>query len=262
MVVIVALVVMGPKDLPKMLRRVGQWAGKIRRAAADLRAQSGIDDALRSEGLSEDIAEIRKLARGELDAVQRAARIEDDAYRAPVASDGYSQRGDDFYVVRDREYPRDGADAYGALPDNAIVYAETLPRSPLARDPLYVVGDADAELPPAPEPPTYGEDATDDVANATDAAGPTLMGMPVPYEPPGSSSKHEPEPEAQPAAEAEAEPEPELEPASSATGAVQAVPAGAGATLIGIAAPLVDRRADDSEKKTGDEPEATAEVRS
>jgi len=250
-VVIVALVVMGPKDLPKMLRRVGQWAGKIRRAAADLRAQSGIDDALRSEGLSEDIAEIRKLARGELDAVQRAARIEDDAYRAPVASDGYSQRGDDFYVVRDREYPRDGADAYGALPDNAIVYAETLPRSPLARDPLYRLGDADAEVPPEPEPPTYGDDATDDDANAT---GPTLMGMPVPYEPPGSAAKPEPEPEAQPAAEPEA--------TSSATGAVQAVPAGAGATLIGIAAPQVDRRADDSENKTGDEAEATAEVRS
>ena len=258
MVVIVALVVMGPKDLPKMLRRVGQWAGKIRRAAADLRAQSGIDDALRSEGLSEDIAEIRKLARGELDAVQRAARIEDDAYRAPVASDGYSQRGDDFYVVRDREYPRDGADAYGALPDNAIVYAETLPRSPLARDPLYRLGDADAEVPPEPEPPTYGDDTTDDVDGA---AGPTLLGMPVPYEPPGSSSKAEPEPEpeARPAAEPEAQPAAEPEPASSATGAV---PGGAGATLIGIAAAQVDRRVDDSENKTGDDPEATAEARS
>ncbi len=250
--VIVALVVMGPKDLPKMLRRVGQWAGKIRRAAADLRAQSGIDDALRSEGLSEDIAEIRKLARGELDAVQRAARIEDDAYRAPIASDGYSQRGDDFYVVRDREYPRDGADAYGALPDNAIVYAETLPRSPLARDPLYRLGDADAEVPPDPAPPTYGDEAND----VADATSPTLMGMPVPYEPPGSASKPEPEPEP------EAQPAAEPEPTSSAGEAVQTVPAGAGATLIGIAAPQVDRRADDSEKKTGDEPEATAEVRS
>ena len=59
---------------------------------------------------------------------------------------------DDFYVVRDREYPRDGADAYGALPDNAIVYTEGLPKSALARDPLYVLGDAEAELPPEPEP--------------------------------------------------------------------------------------------------------------
>ncbi|MDF2695671.1 MAG: Twin-arginine translocation protein TatB [Labilithrix sp.] len=198
MVVIVALVVMGPKDLPKMLRRLGQWAGKIRRAAADLRAQSGIDDALRSEGLADDIAEIRKLARGELDAVQRAARVEDDYAPPPGPQEPYG-RSDDFYVVRDREYPRDGADAYSALPDNAIVYAETLPRSNLARDPLYVMGDANAELPPEPEPepePTP-ESSTDDAA-LPGAAGPTLIGgvgLPVPYEPPEerASSEHAPE---------------------------------------------------------------------
>ena len=164
-VAIVALVVMGPKDLPKMLRRLGQWAGKIRRAAADLRAQSGIDDALRSEGLADDIAEIRKLARGELDAVQRVARIDDDRSAArPDTADPYA-RGADFYVVRDREYPRECADSYLALPDNAVVYVESLPKSHLARDPLYVLGDADAELPPEPvAEPVPG------------AAGPTLIG--------------------------------------------------------------------------------------
>lgn len=149
-VVLVTLVVMGPKDLPKMLRKLGQWAGKIRRAAADLRAQSGIDDALRSEGLADDIAEIRKLARGELDAVQKAARVEADAPKA-IPKEDYAH-GDDFQVVRDREYPRDGADAYGSLPDNAIVYAEGLPKSALARDPLYLLGDALAMLPPEPLP--------------------------------------------------------------------------------------------------------------
>lgn len=150
MVIVVALIVMGPKDLPKMLRRLGQWSGKIRRAAADLRAQSGIDDALRSEGLADDIAEIRKLARGELDAVQKAVKVEDQPAAATPRSD--FTRGDDFHVVRDREYPRDGADSYGALPDNAIVYAEGLPKSPLARDPLYMLGDADAVMPPEPTP--------------------------------------------------------------------------------------------------------------
>jgi len=149
-VVLVTLIVMGPKDLPKMLRKLGQWAGKIRRAAADLRAQSGIDDALRSEGLADDIAEIRKLARGELDAVQKAARVEADAPR-PIPHEDHL-RGDDFHVVRDREYPRDGADGYGSLPDNAIVYAEGLPKSALFRDPLYLLGDALAELPPEPVP--------------------------------------------------------------------------------------------------------------
>ena len=61
-VIIVGLIVMGPKELPKVLRKLGQWAGKLRRMAADLRAQSGIDEALRDEGLDMDIREIRKLA--------------------------------------------------------------------------------------------------------------------------------------------------------------------------------------------------------
>lgn len=160
-VVLVAIVVMGPKDLPKMLRRVGQWAGKIRRTAADLRASSGIDEALRSEGLADDIAEIRKLARGELDGVRAATLSQDGVQASPQDSYG---RSDDFYVVRDREYPREGADAYGALPENAVVYAEGLPKSVLHRDALYVMGDENAVL-PEPEPP------------APLAVGPTLAGV-------------------------------------------------------------------------------------
>jgi len=73
-VAIVGLVIFGPKELPKVLRKLGQWAGKLRRMAMDLRVQSGIDDALRYEGLHEPIREIQKLTRGELDGVMRAAR--------------------------------------------------------------------------------------------------------------------------------------------------------------------------------------------
>ncbi len=148
-VIVVALVVIGPKDLPKMLRKLGQYSGKLRRMASELRAQSGIDEALRTEGLADDINEIRKLARGELDAVQRAAVDTGTSAKPDISGSPYR---DDFYVVRDREYPRDGADAYGALPDNAIVYAEGLPKSKLARDPLYVLGDPEGVV-PEPEPP-------------------------------------------------------------------------------------------------------------
>ena len=155
-VVIVALVVMGPKDLPKMLRKLGQGAGKLRRMASDLRAQSGIDDALRAEGLSDDIAEIRKLARGELDSVQRSVR--DDPKPAAKNDAPASQLLGDFFVAREREYPRDGADAAGALPDNAIVYAEGLARSPLAKDALYMTGDPNGEIPPEPTKPAWADD--------------------------------------------------------------------------------------------------------
>jgi sec-independent protein translocase protein TatB len=163
-VVIVALVVMGPKELPKVLRKLGQWSGKLRRMAADLRAQSGIDDALRVEGLDNDIREIRKLARGELDGVVKA----DLTAAASVASLASSSSGSsasaqaqavdygppvfsEMFVERDRENPREGPDAYGALSDTAIVYDNSLPKSALADDPLYVLGDANAKL-PEPEP--------------------------------------------------------------------------------------------------------------
>ena len=156
--IIVGLLVLGPKDLPKLLRKAGQWSGKIRRAASDLRAQSGIDDALRTEGLADDIAEIRKLARGELDAVRRSATV--DVNEPPrVVAEPYG-RPDDFYVVRDREYPRDGADAYNALPDNAIVYAESLPRSAFHTDALYRTGDPNGVIPP--DPPKPGHDETEE----------------------------------------------------------------------------------------------------
>ena len=151
-VVIVGLIVIGPKELPKVLRKLGQWASKLRRMAADLRSQSGIDDALRHEGLTDDLQEIRKLARGELDGVVRAASVAATATKSrdePLASEPFSP----LYVERDRENPREGPDAYGALPDTAIVYADTLPKSPLERDPLYLLGDAGAVLPlPEPEP--------------------------------------------------------------------------------------------------------------
>jgi len=180
--IVVAIVVIGPKDLPKVLRKLGQWSGKLRRMAADLRAQSGIDDVLRAEGLSDDIAEIRKLARGELDQVTRAARIDMPLVPAqsPPPKDPYV--GDDsFPIHREREYPREGADAYRALPDTAIVYAETLPVSEHARDPLYMTGDANAVLPappkpadPAPaEPPPAAPTATAAPAPETNLSPPT-----------------------------------------------------------------------------------------
>lgn len=169
-VIVVALVVIGPKDLPKMLRKLGQMAGKLRRMASELRAQSGIDDALRSEGLSDDIAEIRKLARGELDQVSRAVATDISGVGAAAATvAAVPSRNDDFYVVRDREYPNDGADSYGALPDNAIVYAEGLAKSKLARDPLYMLGDPNGVLPEEPAPPAENgetKEVADDLVKA------------------------------------------------------------------------------------------------
>jgi sec-independent protein translocase protein TatB len=165
---IVAVVVLGPKELPRYLRKAGQFAGQIRRMASDMRQKSGIDEVLRTEGIDRDLAEIRRLARGELGGVATAVRSVGDAVRpgtlgapapssavtsasqpTPVAQaapvDGYSPTqipSPQSAVDREREYPREGADSYGALPDTALVYDGSLPASPLADDALYARGEA------------------------------------------------------------------------------------------------------------------------
>ena len=57
-------------------------------------------------------------------------------------------------IDRDHEYPADGPDAYGALPEGAPVYEGSLAPSPLADDPLYARGD---DPPPAAAEAPAGE---------------------------------------------------------------------------------------------------------
>jgi sec-independent protein translocase protein TatB len=167
-VIVLAILVIGPRDLPKVLGKLGRWAGQMRRMASDLRHQSGIDEVLRTEGIGENLNEIRKLARGELDQITHAAKIERSALAAAtslsdtpaveppspttngVTSSAYDEV--DLSLLREREYPREGADSYGALPDTAFIYTETFSPSALASDPLYRTGDPDGIIPPEPLP--------------------------------------------------------------------------------------------------------------
>ena len=51
LIVIVAVVVIGPKDLPLAMRTAGRWIGKIRRISAHFR--SGIDTMIREAEMEE-----------------------------------------------------------------------------------------------------------------------------------------------------------------------------------------------------------------
>ncbi len=162
MLLLVAVVVLGPKELPRYLRKAGQFAGQLRRMAYDMRAKSGIDDVLRSEGIGADIAEIRRLAtfaRGELGGIMTDLRntanvattlrdVPASPYAAtqvpapapngapPAASSTAPVRpaapiptvaASTLHVDRGREYPTAGPDSYGALPEDARVYEGELP---------------------------------------------------------------------------------------------------------------------------------------
>ena len=58
---IVALLVIGPKDLPALLRTIGKYMGIIKRHAADFRAQFA--DAMRESELAELKKEVEKVGR-------------------------------------------------------------------------------------------------------------------------------------------------------------------------------------------------------
>jgi sec-independent protein translocase protein TatB len=141
---LVAVIVLGPKDVPRYLRKAGEFAGRLRRLAFDMREKSGIDEVLRAEGIDRDIAEIRKLARGEINGVVTAVRSTTDPLRrdfTPPTSSAAPEPPPPPLFEGHREYPAEGADAYGALPDTAKVYEGDLPASPLSEDPLYARGE-------------------------------------------------------------------------------------------------------------------------
>jgi sec-independent protein translocase protein TatB len=167
MLLLVAVVVLGPKEMPRYLRKAGQLAGQLRRMAYDMRTKSGIDEVLRSDGIGADIAEIRRLAtfaRGELGSImtdlrstangvgfrdvpaspyaptQTATSVAATAVGAAAvgAAAGASSTlrapapipmvaATVLQIDRAREYPTAGADSYGALPEGAKVYEGELP---------------------------------------------------------------------------------------------------------------------------------------
>ena len=130
LLVIIAIVVVGPRNLPQMMRSLGRTVSKIRRMTTDLREQSGIDEILRAEGIEREVNELRKLATGRILEVN----LDDDGMpRLPGVP------------PRSREYPASGVDSYGALPDDAAPYEP--PRA----------GDAAASAAPASAAPAPAE---------------------------------------------------------------------------------------------------------
>jgi sec-independent protein translocase protein TatB len=106
-IAIVALLAVGPRRLPGMLRDMGNWIRKLRKMTTDVRAQTGIDDILRAEGLSGGLSELRSLMRG-------------GAPAAPIPYHRVHEPENQIEIDVTREYPPEGADAKGAIPDDLV----------------------------------------------------------------------------------------------------------------------------------------------
>jgi len=184
--IIVGIVVVGPRKLPTLMRSTGQWISKLRRMSTELRAQSGIDDLIRQEGLEREIQEIRSLSRVNIVDTLMAPAIGATAVQAPTPKPAPKA----VPVLppeplREREYPLIGCDAYGALAD-------------------------DVEPPPPPETPSPASKPAPalEAAPAPEAA-PTPAPAPAPTLEAAPEAAPAPAPEAAPASTPAPAPKPE-----------------------------------------------------
>jgi sec-independent protein translocase protein TatB len=150
MICIVALVFVGPKKLPGMLHSLGQFLRKLRNMTNDVRNQTGIDQLLRAEGMHGGLNELRGLLRGNhgisLESLQAPLTkpSEPSSSESSDSARGGSEplmypRFEDPYAHIDldttREYPPEGPDAYGALPDDLLGAAPSSAKAEEAPEP-------------------------------------------------------------------------------------------------------------------------------
>lgn len=106
-VILVALVVIGPKDLPKLLRFVGRWVGRARSVMSQFRA--GIDEMVRQS----EIDELEKKWRAENERIMREHPMTNDVMMEPIAKPAAATEGaaDDNATLADDDVagPADSA---------------------------------------------------------------------------------------------------------------------------------------------------------
>ena len=134
MICVVALIAVGPKKLPGMLHTLGQFIRKMRNMTNDVRNQTGIDQLLRAEGLHGGLNELRGLLRvnhglsfdaphvSTTPTTVEPAALAEPTLAAPIAHSPIDDPYAHIDIDTTREYPPEGADAYGALPDDLLPY--------------------------------------------------------------------------------------------------------------------------------------------
>lgn len=178
----VALIVIGPKDLPKALRTVGQITSKLRRMAGEFQMQ--FNEAIREAELDEvrrEVDGIRNTVRGAGSAFNPVQTIRDElkgAVEGRTAKVGPEQLGPEKPSAESRSLAdataqlRAEQEAAAPLPDPAPRGAETPahpePMTQAPEAPLPVPGSVDDPFGAPAESPT-GQGASPDPKNGAAA---------------------------------------------------------------------------------------------
>lgn len=136
---IIALIVVGPKELPALLRTVGRYTGFLRKQAADFRAQ--FDQALREaeldqlkrdvQGFKDDITStVRSTTKSLTDEIDKAK----SQLEIPELDDPDAHDSDGMPIVRKKAEPSAPAAAEIAAPTPGEAAAAQPPSMPAAAD--------------------------------------------------------------------------------------------------------------------------------
>lgn len=109
---LVALMVVGPGDLPKTLRAIGRAVREFQRATRELRQEAGFDEVM---------DEVTRPLREGLSGIEADVRSSIDDAKRTVGGMTLEDEPVDLAM----EYPEGGPDDFGALPEGAAVYPET-----------------------------------------------------------------------------------------------------------------------------------------
>jgi sec-independent protein translocase protein TatB len=151
---VVALIVIGPKELPGVLRTLGQWTRKVRGMATEF--QNQFQEAMREaemadlkkqvDDMAKDLKDFDPLKGVRTDVETAGRDIENSFKDKPAALPAASEPTASEPVALERP-----SDAPAAAPDAAALSAAAVPGAPIERSELESVG---AQAPaPSPEPP-------------------------------------------------------------------------------------------------------------
>ncbi|WP_424136431.1 Sec-independent protein translocase protein TatB [Roseomonas chloroacetimidivorans] len=195
LIAVVAVVVIGPKDLPDAVRGVARGIQKLRRMAGEF--QGHLDEVVREAKLEDVRDQIRDIRNFDLKSTIEKAVDEDGAISRTFRDDPF------------RAPPPPTSDAAPAAGTEAAVPAEAPPVDATTPPPEVTAANAAADTPdatpPAPSPAPGG--------HSPEASGLDPVPEPVPSPPAGVATA---EPSAPPATPTEAKPGAER-PASPAT---------------------------------------------
>jgi sec-independent protein translocase protein TatB len=143
-IAVVALIVIGPKELPAVLRAIGQWTTKIRRMASEFQGQ--FQEALREAEMADLKKEVDSLNDAAKDAAKGFTSQFDDPLNFKEATK-WEPKPDD---AKPDDAKPDDAKSDDAKPDDVAKPADAPPQSALVTPDGYAAPEPVTDT-PAPE---------------------------------------------------------------------------------------------------------------